>query len=95
MIIKQIETTIAALVLALAVAIAGFAVWTISSKIHNSKLAEIEKKHAEQIGQYERNIGAIKAKAQEETAAAMARKVLPVPAGPIPRVTSCFLMASR
>ena len=73
MIIKQIETTIAALVLALSVAIAGFAVWTISSKIHNSKLAEIEKKHAEQIGQYERNIGAIKAKAQEETAAAMAR----------------------
>lgn len=73
MIIKQIETTIAALVLALSVAITGFAVWTISSKIHNSKLAEIEKEHAEQIGQYERNIGAIKAKAQEETAAAMAR----------------------
>ena len=73
MIGQQIQTTVAAIVLAVAVVITGFIVWSITSNSYQNDIAEIEKKHADRIAQYERNIGAIKAKAQEETAAAINR----------------------
>ena len=73
MIGQQIQTTVAAIVLAVAVVITGFIVWSITSNSYQNDIAEIEKKHADRIAQYERNIGAIKAKAQEETGGAINR----------------------
>jgi len=73
MIIQQIKTTVAGIILAVAVVITGFITWSITSNSYQDDIAEIEKNHAEKVAQYERDIGAIKAKAQEETAAAMSR----------------------
>lgn len=73
MIGQQIQTTIAAVVLAVAVVLTGFVTWKITANSYERDISEIEKKHADKVAEYERDIGAIKAKAQEETAAAMRR----------------------
>lgn len=73
MIIGQVEKTVAGIVLAIAVIIVGFVAWGVTSGHYKNKISNLEKNHADQVAQYERNIGAIKAKAQEETAAAMQR----------------------
>lgn len=73
MIVEQVKTTIAGIALAIAVVITGFVTWSITSNHYNGAINEIEKTNAEQVAGYERSIGAVKSKAQEETAAAMQR----------------------
>lgn len=73
MIVEQVKTTIAGIALAIAVIITGFVTWSITSNHYKGVINEIEKTNAEQVAGYERSIGAIKSKAQEETAAAMQR----------------------
>ena len=73
MIVQQIKTTIAAIVLAVAVVITGFITWSITSNSYQSDIDKIEKDHAEVVSLYLNNIAEIKTKAQEETAAAIAR----------------------
>ncbi len=73
MIVEQVKTTIAGIALAIAVIITGFVTWSITSNHYKGVINEIEKTNAEQVAGYERSIGAIKGKAQEETAAAMQR----------------------
>lgn len=73
MIVQQIKTTVAGIILAVAIVITGFITWSITSNSYQGDIAKLEKKHADQVAQYERDIGAIKAKAQEETAAAITR----------------------
>ena len=73
MIVDQIKTTIAGIVLAIAVIITGFVTCSITSNHYKGVINGIEKENAEQVAGYERAIGAIKSKAQEETAAAISR----------------------
>lgn len=73
MIGQQIQTTIAAVVLAVAVVLTGVLTWRITANSYESDISEIEKKHADQIAEYERNIGVIKSKGMEDTAAALQR----------------------
>lgn len=73
MIIEQIKTTVAAVILVVAMIITGFVTWSITSNHYKGKIETLEKEHAAVVAGYERDIGAIKAKAQEETAAAMQR----------------------
>lgn len=73
MIGQQIQTTIAAIVLAVAVVLTGIVTWKITANSYKNDIAEIERKHAGEVVSYERKIGAIQAKAQEETAAAITR----------------------
>ena len=73
MIVEQVKTTIAGIVLAIAIIITGFVTWSITSNHYKGVINGIEKENAEQVAGYERSIGAIKSKAQEETAAAIGR----------------------
>lgn len=73
MIGQQIQTTIAAIVLAVAVVLTGIVAWKITANSYKNDIAEIERKHAGEVVSYERKIGAIQAKAQEDTAAAITR----------------------
>lgn len=73
MIVEQVKTTIAGIALAIAIIITGFVTWSITSNHYKGVINEIEKTNAEQVAGYERAIGAIKSKAQEETAAAISR----------------------
>lgn len=73
MIVEQVKTTIAGIALAIAVIITGFVTWSITSNHYKGAINEIEKENAEQVAGYERAIGEIKGKAQEETAAAISR----------------------
>ena len=73
MIVDQIKTTIAGIVLAIAVIITGFVTCSITSNHYKGVINGIERENAEQVAGYERAIGAIKSKAQEETAAAISR----------------------
>lgn len=45
----------------------------LTARHYKGEIAQLKKDHADQVAQYERDIGAIKAKAQEETAAAISR----------------------
>ena len=73
MIVQQIKTTIVGILLAIVVVITGGITWGIVSKSYKTDIAKLEKQHADKVAEYERNIGAIQAKAQEETAAAITR----------------------
>lgn len=73
MIGQQIQTTIAAIVLAVAVVLTGIVAWKITANSYKNDIAEIERKHAGEVVSYEHKIGAIQAKAQEDTAAAITR----------------------
>lgn len=71
--ITEIKTTVAGIVLAIAVAIVGFITWNATSNSYQNKIAQIEKKHADVVAQYERDLSAISKKAQEDTQAAITR----------------------
>ena len=73
MIVQQIKTTIVGIMLAIVVVITGGITWGIVSNSYKTDIAKLEKQHADKVAEYERNIGAIQAKAQEETAAAITR----------------------
>ena len=73
MIIQQIKTTVAGIALAIAIVISAFVAWGITSNHYKHKIEGIQKQHAEKVAEYEQKIGAIKAKAQEQTDAAMNR----------------------
>lgn len=73
MIVQQIKTTIVGIVLAVAVLITGVLTWNATATSYKHDIAKLERDHADKVAQYERDIGAIKSKAQEETAAAITR----------------------
>ncbi len=73
MIAQQIRTTIAGIVLAVAVVITGVLTWNATATSYKHDIAKLEKAHADEVVQYERDIGAIKSKAQEDTAVAISR----------------------
>lgn len=73
MIVEQVKTTIAVVALLVAALITGFATWKITATSYQHDIAQLEKGHSDKVAQYERDIGAIKSKAQEETAAAITR----------------------
>jgi len=73
MIIQQVKTTIAGIVLAVSVVISGLVVWGFTSQSYRADIVQIKKDYLSQLVEYERTIGAIRSKAQEDTASAMKR----------------------
>lgn len=70
---SRIKTAVAGGLLLVAILVSAYVSWALTSNSYQGDIAALKKEHADQVAQYERDIGAIKAKAQEETAAAITR----------------------
>ena len=73
MITSEIKNTVTGILMAVVTVFAIYLSGALTALHYKGEIAQLKKEHADQVAQYERDIGAIKAKAQEETAAAISR----------------------
>jgi len=73
MITSDIKNAVAGILMAVVTVFSIYLSGALTARHYKGEIAQLKKDHADQVAQYERDIGAIKAKAQEETAAAITR----------------------